>query len=155
MEYRWQKFGRRFHFSFEKVEAVTGVNSNLEDGSHFLMWDFDDIPLPIVIDSLENIQDMFELPAVHVVGTGKPSGFHAYCLKRCDFRLARTVLAATANVDTNFVALGMIRGYFTLRFTDVPGREFEPIGELPSKFPDDCTFKDAFCFVKYTKKVKA
>jgi len=154
VEYRWQGLGHRLHFSFEKVEKVTGVNSRLDDKTHFLMWDFDNIPLPMVLASLKDVQEMFQLPPISILSTGKPDGYHAYCFQGCNFRFARTIIAATANVDLKYLALGLMRGYFTLRFTDVEGRQFEPVGELPSKVSSTCKFNDINCFVNYTKRVK-
>ncbi len=154
MEFRFQKFNHRFHISFEKVEQVTGVNSNLDEKTHFLMWDFDNIPLSLVIESLENVQDMYQLPSISIVSTGKLGGYHAYCFQGCNFRYARTILASTANIDLKYLALGIMRGYFTLRFTDVKGREFEKVWDLPSKIPANCSYKDVNCFVNYTKREK-
>jgi len=154
MEFRWQGLKHRLHFSFEKIEEVTGVNSNIDEKTHCLMWDFDGVPLPLTLESLKNIQEAFNLPAIQIICTGKTDGYHAYCFKACNFRLARAILAATANVDVKFVALGMMRGYFTLRFSDVKDRQFDVVGELPSKVPSDCSYSDVNCFVDYTKKVK-
>jgi len=154
MELRIVKFGRKLHFSIEKIEVVQGVNSKIDDDTHFLMWDFDDIPLPIVEVSLLHIQKNFHLPAIQILSTGKKDGYHAYCFKACSFLLARTIMAATANVDLKFVALGFMRGYFTLRFSDVKGRKFEPVCELPSAIPSDLDYSDVNCFVNYTKRVK-
>lgn len=155
MEFRLVKFGRKLHFSYEKIEVVQGVNSKIDDETHFLMWDFDNVPLPIVEVSLLHIQNNFNLPAIQILSTGKENGYHAYCFKACSFLLARTILAATANVDLKFVALGFMRGYFTLRFSDVKGREFKPICELPSAIPSDLDYSDVNCFVNYTKRVKS
>jgi len=154
VEFRLVGFGRKVHFSFEKVEIVQGVNSNIDEKTHFLMWDFDEVPLPLVLESLKNVQGMYNLPAIQVLSTGKENGYHAYCFKSCTFRFARTILASTANVDTKYVALGFMRGYFTLRYSEIKDREFNPVCELPSKVPADLDYSDVNCFVNYTKRVK-
>lgn len=155
MELRWQGFNRRLHFSFEKVEQVTGVNSNIDEKTHFLMWDFDDLPLPDVVKSLQSVQRSFFLPAITIINTGKPNGYHAYCFKACSYIFARMIIAATVGVDKNYLALGIARGYFTLRFTEIYDRYFEPVGILESKVPADCSYKDVCCFVNYTKRRKS
>ena len=154
MEFRWQGLNHRLHFSFEKVEQVTGGNSNIDKDTHVLMWDFDNIPLAVVYNSLVFIQCKYILPPIQVLSTGKENGYHAYCFKVCTFLLARTIIASTPNVDLKYVALGLMRGYFTLRFSDVKGRTFEPIRTLPSEIVADCSYKDVNCFVNYTKRVK-
>ncbi len=153
MEFRWQGLGRRLHFSFEKVTIVTGVNSKIDEHNHFLMWDFDDKPLSLVMESLLAVQKRFNLPAITILSTGKPGGYHAYCFKRYSFIEVQEILASTRNLDKNYLALGIGRGYFTLRFSDVKGREFERVAELPSTIPSDCCPKDACGFVKYTKRM--
>ena len=154
MEFRIVTKTRKLHFSFEKIRRVKGVNSKIDDQTHFLMWDFDNIPLALVQISLEQVQRTFDLPSIAILSTGKENGYHAYCFKACSFLLARTILAGTANVDLKYVALGFMRGYFTLRYSDVEGREFKPLFELPSNIKPDLSYKDANHFVEYTKREK-
>jgi len=99
---------------------------------------------------------MFDLPDISIVGTGikegKP-GYHAYCWRACTFLEARTIIAATPDVDRHFVAAGIGRGYFTLRFSDIPERQFSNAGILPGKVEADLNYKDIGCFVEYSKAV--
>lgn len=152
MDIRLTRLGHRLHFSIERVIKVTGVNSNYAPGKHFLMWDFDEAPLALVMLSLMETQEKYKLPEMHLLSTGKPGSYHAYCFKSCTFRQARTILSDTASIDTKYLGLGMIRGFFTLRYTDVPGREFGPIGLLESAVKPDLEPEQANCFVMYTKK---
>lgn len=154
MEFRIVTKNHKLHFSFERTEIVQGVNSRIDPETHFLMWDFDNVPLAIVEASLKEIQDYYELPEITIISTGKADSYHAYCFKACSFLKARTILASTPYVDTKFVALGFMRGYFTLRYSDVEGREFRHVTVLPSIIPADINYDEVNCFVNYTKRVK-
>jgi len=157
MEIKLIKKGWRFYFrlvcQLRKVEHVTGVNSQIEPGTHFLMWDFDDTPLPVVVESLKFVQKSFDLPEINILKT-KENGYHAYCFRKSSFVEARGIIAFTPNIDRHYLAAGAGRGYFTLRFTDVKGRQFEPVGSLPSMVKSDLDYSDVNCFVEYTKAVK-
>jgi len=155
MEIKTVKFGWRVYLasSLRKITEVTGVNSKIDENTHGLMWDFDDVPLHVVIESLEFVQNAFNLPPIIILQT-KELGYHAYCFRASTFIEARGIIAFTPNVDKNFLAIGIGRGYFTLRFTDVPGREFKSIMTLPSDVEADLDYKDFSSFVKYTKAVQ-
>jgi len=158
MELRLVKWGYRLYFRLafqvKRVEVVEGVNSKIDDETHFLMWDFDDIELTDVKESLLRVQDIFDLPEISILRT-KENGYHAYCWKACTFVQARGIIAFTPNVDRHFLAIGTGRGYFTLRFTDVEGRGFEHVCILPSEVKSDLNYKDVNSFVEYTKAVKS
>ena len=157
MEIRAVKLGLRFYFrlvcQLKRVRHVTGVNSQIDRDTHFIMWDFDEVPLPVVKESLLAVQETFSLPDISIIRTGK--GYHAYCFKACSIVEARGYIAFTANVDRHYLAAGAGRGYFTLRFTDAGNNEFTPVCHLPSNVPSDLSYKDVNCFVEYTKAVKA
>lgn len=157
MEIKLFKWNYRFYFNLifrlKKVELVTGVNSNVGNDIHFLMWDFDDVSLREVLGSLKQVQQVFNLPAISVLKT-KENGYHAYCFKACSFVQARGIIAFTPHVDRHYLAIGSGRGYFTLRFTDVKGRGFKHLLTLPSKVEPDLSYEDVNCFVQYTKAIK-
>lgn len=150
MEFRVTKFGRKLHISLEKVRVVQGVNSKVDPETHFLMWDFDNTPLPGIEASLIAIQKEYNLPNISIISTGK--GYHAYCFKACSWLRARTILASTPYVDTKYVGIGLMRGYFTLRFDNT--REFTCVCVLPGATPEDLCYSDVNSFVNYTKRVK-
>jgi len=152
MDIKIVKFGWRLYLaaSIRKITEVTGVNSKIDKNTHGIMWDFDDVPLHVVIESLEFVQKTFNLPPIIILQT-KEDSYHAYCFRASTFIEARGIIAFTPNVDKNFLAIGIGRGYFTLRFTDVKDREFESIMTLPSEVEADLGYKDFNSFVKYTK----
>lgn len=152
---RGVRFRAHIGFSLRRIINVKGVNSDLHgqlEGSHFLMWDFDDTPALAVHMALKEVQGRFELPPIHILSTGKYGGYHAYCFKLCHFHEARGIIGFTRCVDKQFLALGIGRGYFTLRFTDVPEREYLPFMVLPSKVAPDLKCTDISSFVEYTKR---
>ena len=155
MEIKIIKCGLRFYLatSLRHVREVTGVNSQIDPLTHFLMWDFDEIPLPIVIDSLKYVQGMFNLPPISIVQT-KENSYHGYCFRASSFLEARGIIGFTPNVDRHYHSIGSGRGYFTLRFTDVKGQEFKHVMILPSDIKPDLDYKDINSFVSYTKVVK-
>lgn len=151
--YKWGwRFYAGLYVGLRRVEPVIGVNSRIDDLTHFLMWDFDGIPLAAVLDTLEAVQKKYRLPEIVVLSTEKKrGGYHAYCFKACSFIEARTIVADTVFVDRHFLAIGIGRGYFTLRFTEFKGRGFTQGQVLPSKYEADLAYSDVNSFVHYTK----
>lgn len=152
MEIKSVKLGWRFYLAFglRRITEVTGVNSQVDPETHFLMWDFDDTPLDVVIESLVFVQKTFNLPPISIVQT-KENGYHAYCFRDSTWIETRGIISFTPNVDKHYLAVGIGRGYFTLRFTDVKGREFKHIQTLQSEVPSDLNYRDINSFVRYTK----
>lgn len=152
MELQISKWGLRLYatLNIRRIRKVTGVNSRIDEYTHFLMWDFDDTPLYVVTQSLRSTQKLFNLPSISIVET-KENGYHAYCWKSCSFVEARGIISFTPNIDKHYLAIGIGRGYFTLRFTDVKGRGFKHVLTLHSDVPPDLSYKDVNSFVNYTK----
>jgi len=169
MEFRIAKFGYKIHFSFEfrpaepwlnvhfsfeRVEIVSGVNSKIDENTHFLMWDFDEIPLSLVITALRGVQAEFDLPTITILASGRTDCYHAYCFKACSFLETRVILTSTPNLDLKHFAIGLMRGYFTLRYTDAGGYNFRQVGALFSDTPADLSYKDVNNWVQYTKPIR-
>lgn len=152
---RFFKWNRRFRasISYRKVVEVSGVNNKIDETTFFLMWDFDGADLREVKAALRYVQIRFNLPTIHILTTGKEGGYHGYCFKACEMEEARGIIGFTPSVDNMYLTTGCRRGYFTLRFTPVPGREFAPICVLFSQVPAELTYKDVTSFVDYTKAV--
>lgn len=152
MNLRFEKWGVRVHLGITRTALVRGVNSKLKDGNHFLMWDFDDMSLKEVWATLFRVQYYNKLPAIHILCTGIEGYYHAYCFCRRNWIEARTIIASTDNVDNVFFMMGMLRGYFTLRFSKKRGREFTEVAVLESDFKEDVRPEDVESFVEYTTK---
>jgi hypothetical protein len=144
------RFFLRLSLDVKKVEIVRGVNSNIDPQTHFLMWDFDNVPLDVVKLGLMHTQDLFQLPDITIMKT-KEEGYHAYCFKACSFVEARTIIAATSNVDKHFLMAGIGREYFTLRFSDIKDRTIKHECILPGLTISDLSYSDVNSFVEYSK----
>jgi len=143
----------RFHVGFSIQKKVIGVNSQLEDGKHFLLWDFDGLSLGEVMTALEYVQGWFELPSIYILNTGIEGYYHAYCFKKFHWAKAMYALASTRGIDETFFKLGVMRGYWTLRFSDKKDRSFEKVAELESPFEEDVNPYEISSFAEYfTKK---
>ena len=153
MEIKLAKWGWRFYFTvnLRRIVKVRGVNSRLADGKHFLMWDFDGSTLLQVCFVLLDAQDAHKLPPISIISTGKEGGYHAYCFKRCTWEQCRGIIAGTARVDRHYLMAGIGREYFTLRFTDLSDRGFEPICSLDSEVKADVEYSEVSSSVEYTR----
>lgn len=154
-QFKAYKWGLRFYaaISLRRVVEVRGVNSRIDEKTHFLMWDFDGVKPLDVFMSLRHIQRLLSLPNIIIMKT-KEQGYHAYCFKACSWEQARSYIALTPFVDKHYLAIGIGRGYFTLRFSAVPGRKIEYVMTLESARKPDIDYKDVTSFVEYTKAVE-
>lgn len=149
MIWKWRIWKWRITFTFAPMSDVTGVNGNLETGSHILMWDFDDTDLNTVVTNLLKVQSIYELPTIHILETKSNTNFMAYCFKRTDWLKVVEILAFTEGVDWNYFKYGVYRGHFTLRVTPKDGREPKLIWSLISDVPDNCSIADLMSWTKY------
>jgi len=139
----------RFTFTMAPVTKVVGVNSRLPDGNHILMWDFDDTNRFAVSDELSRIQVIYKLPRIYILETKKHINYIAYCFKKCAWRDAIEIIAATHGVDKNFFKYGVYRERFTLRVTPKSGRKPELVAILYSGVPEDVLIADLKSWVQY------
>ena len=139
----------RFTWSMAPITHIIGVNSNLPDGNHILMWDFDFIDLKDIRVELKIIQRRYELPAIYILKTSPKQGFHAYCFKRVEWKTCVEILAATHHIDWNYFKYGIYRGHFTLRVSPKCGRKIVPDVTLESKFAEDASVTDLKSWVQY------
>jgi hypothetical protein len=135
--------------TFARIAKVIGVNSQLEDGNHILMWDFDEVPLDDVCDSLRRVQSRYFLSAIHVLRTKEPHHYIAYCFSVKEWRVACEIVAATPYVDWQFFRFGVYRGRFTLRVTPKGNREIKFVTRLEGYCLPDCKPQDLKSWVRY------
>lgn len=142
MHWSVRLFGRRVRLVVEPEHWTTGICSDLPDGMHILMWDFDMDELAGVVAGLASVQRRFELPAIVIWTTG-PGRYHAYSLTRLTWPVARGIVATTPSVDVVWLGLCMRRGFFTLRIgqrgMDGPPR---PILRLPGYAPPQARWEE-------------
>lgn len=139
----------RVTFTFAKVAKVIGVNSNLEDGRHILMWDFDDVGLSDVKQALRIVQTRYFLSDIYILVTKGKSNYIAYCFSSQDWRRAVEIIAQTLFVDYQFLRFGVYRSHFTLRVSSKGDRVPLLIAKLDGYEAPDCNLWDLKSWVKY------
>ena len=139
----------RFTFTFAPVSTVIGVNSNLPDGNHILMWDFDESDLGTIEWELQRVQRTYKLPTIYILETKKGTNYIAYCFKRTHWCRTVEIITYTKFVDWGFIKFGVFRGHFTLRVTPKHGRKIHLIDKIKSTVEEDCTLYDLKSWVEY------
>lgn len=139
----------RFTFSMAPITNIIGVNSNLPDGKHIIMIDFDATTLDKVISEMLKIQNVYSLPTIYITETSKGTGFHAWCFKKVTWEKLVEILAFTKGVDWNYFKYGIYRKHFTLRVSPKCGRKIKPVTKLPSTIPEDITTHELRNWVRY------
>jgi hypothetical protein len=143
---RLGSFTLAFHFA--KITPTTGVLSRRQDGSHFVLWEFDDCPLAQVKKSLRAVQKRYRLPDVFIASSGRGDHYHGYSFTPVSFRQLVRILADTDDIDLKFLRWTLYRGEATLRIGPKAGRTISWIGRLPSKIPYTIP-KGGFRFIEY------
>lgn len=150
-------FRRKVQFVWRRLQKVRGICSDLKYGYHFLLWDFDMLPLDEVEESLRFIQGRFKLPTIHIIQTAAEGGYHAYCFKRVTWPQCLYILSMTEGLDSGYFKIGVLRGYFTLRITPKIRRNgkaegFTQVMRLPSHYRPDVSPDKATNLVEYWTK---
>lgn len=144
-----QLFRYRIVLTAAKTEVIEGVYSSLDNDKHFLMWDFDDIELNSVIESLNSVQSTFGLPKIHILETEKGNGYHAYCLCKVSFKDACAILAITQGIDMRYYTAGVMRHKWTLRIGEKSGRSIKAIHIINSDIKETVAIEDIKNFCTY------
>ena len=152
MNWRKEFHNWRFYIGLERIEYVHGYNSKLPDGNHFLMWDYDDVELKTVRSDLLHVQYIYGLPNIYILASGRPNCYHANCFTRCLWHEAKIIVAYAPSVDQKYLAIGILRGFFTLRYSPIDGFEPEVIETLKSDIPEDVNPYELKSFVTYSKR---
>jgi len=139
----------RFTFSCARITKVIGVNSELADGNHILMWDFDDVSLGLVETSLRAIQTRYFLSDIIILKTKEPDSYNAWCFTVVDWARAVEIVAATPFVDWGFFRYSVWRYHFTLRVTPKNGRDSKWVATLEGFEPPTARIEDLKYWVEY------
>lgn len=100
------------------VTKVQGVNSNLKDGQHIIMWEFDETDYDKVRQALFAAQTFNHLPDIYIAQSHPGGGYHAYCFRAMSFIESLNIVSGTALVDPNYITMCAMRQHWTLRLTD-------------------------------------
>jgi len=139
----------RATFTFARIAKVIGVNSELENGQHVLMWDFDDVKLSDLKEELARIQMRYFLSEIYILETKDNQNYIAYCFTACDWRRAVEIIASTPLVDWQFLRFGVYRGHFTLRVTPKNDRHIHRVAKLEGLELPNCKPEDLKSWVRY------
>lgn len=145
----------RVTLTIARTTEVIGVNSEVKDGKHILLWDFDGVPLERVKSALRVLQDRTGLSDIYVFQTRKDAeNYHSFCLQSHSWKEVVAIIAATPEVDFAFFKWGVVRGHFTLRIS--PKGEEIPwqVATIPGKGEEDVTWKDLKSFTRYETRLK-
>lgn len=142
----------RFTFSCARITRVIGVNSELKDGNHILMWDFDDTPLDLVEAALRKVQARYWLSDIIILRTKEPDSYNAWCFTRVPWERAVEIIAATQGVDWGFFRYSVWRYHFTLRTTPKNGRDSKVVARLEGYELSTATVNDLKYWVEYETK---
>lgn len=144
----------RLTFSCAKITKVIGVNSELKDGNHILMWDFDDVPLLSVIHSLKMVQAQYQLSDITILRTKEPDNYNAWCFTKTPWAKAIEIAAATDYIDWGYFRYSVWRYHFTLRTSPKAGRESKPVAILEGYRKPTASVQDLKYWVEYETKQK-
>lgn len=139
----------RLTFSCARITKVTGVNSELKDGNHIIMWDFDDVPLEIVKFNLSYVLTRYCLSDIIILRTKEPDSYNAWCFTRVPWARAVEIVAATPFVDWGFFRYSVWRYHFTLRTSPKCGRDSNVIARLEGYELPTATVEDLKYWVEY------
>ncbi len=136
-----KNFGLSVRF-FRTVKR-TGVCSRIynEPDKHILMWDFDNTEKNKLLEALENTQRFYELPAIYVIESSHGK-HHAYCFVKRSLKDIIHILSATNYIDEEYLRLGMVRGYYTLRISKRNETDFQLVIILHSDKADELSALD-------------
>lgn len=138
-----------FAVHFAKITQVTGVLSRRGDGSHFILWEFDDLDLKSVKRNLQAVQRRHRLSDIFVASSGRGDHYHAYCFTPVTFRQLIRVLGDTDGIDLKFLRWTLYRGEATLRFYPKVDREISWIARLPGRVENPPFPKGGWRFIQY------
>lgn len=139
----------RITFTVARITKVIGVNSQLEDGRHILMWDFDGHSLESVKSALGTVQARYFLSDIYILETKEHTNYIAYCFTALDWRRVVEIIAQTNLVDWNFIKYGVYRGRFTLRVTSKGGGIPKFVTRLEGYELPNCEVPDLKSWVRY------
>ena len=132
-----------------RLTTVVGVNSNLPNGNHILMWDFDTVGIIEVRCALKRTQERFNLPAIHILNTGQTHHYIAYCFVDMLWIQTVEIIASTDYIDQNYFRLGVIRKHWTLRISNKDGKKIRKVCILLSDVKPTLTSDALNSFTEY------
>ena len=82
------------------------------------------------------LQWRYALPDIYIVQSSNEH-YHAYCFACRELKEVINILSSTQYICEDFLRLGMIRGYYTLRISQRNTEVFTIVKVLQSEYPDE------------------
>lgn len=139
----------RLTFTAARITKVVGVNSQLDDGRHILMWDFDEVDLGKVKSALKAVQIKYLLSGIYIFRSSEPNNYIAYCFTALDWRQVVSILAQTKFLDWSFFKYGCYREHFTLRVSPKNKHRIKFLEVLKGFEPPNCFCENLKSLVRY------
>lgn len=149
MYLRFKLFGLRFVWYVRRVTTVNGVNSNLKNGLHIPMLDFDGCTLKECRMEVYRLQKQYKLGKASICSTGRPKSYHVYIWNSCTWQQAVQIVASSRLGDLKHLQFSLRRGHFTLRISDKKSRKIECIEEIDFNQYQQVDHTDLESFVTY------
>lgn len=147
--FRSRLLGHDIYVRIGKRVDVLGVNSTLPFGRSVLFWEFDGITRGEVVEIMEGMVDMYDLPEVHVLQASTDRSWHAVCMASYPWLQALSIVAASPRIDPDYVRLAAHRERFTLRLTDKGQGAPRLRLVVPGVRTPDCEVGDLVSGVRY------
>lgn len=112
----------RIVLAISDFQTVSGITSKAGNGSHYVLWDFDNRSLEICAKALRYIQRKYSLSDIYIFSDSENS-CHGICYSKFRFRKMIEILASTPNIDLDYVAHTIDQGKATIRLSEKIGRE--------------------------------
>lgn len=130
-------------FYVKRLEKRTGICSQKEtrEDKHILLWDFDNKDLGRIMASLTRLLLRYQLPNIYIIESS-PQRYHAYSFTARTFRETIHILSDTPEIDLEYLRLGMVRGYYTLRITPRQNDIFKTVKVLASIHKDEIRYDE-------------
>lgn len=139
----------RVTLSVGRVTEVHGINSDLRDGNHIVMWEFDETDWSKVRSALLIAQKNHGLSTIYVARSHPGGGYHAYCIMSLPWIRTVHIVSGTQLVDPGYIGMCAMRGHWTLRLTDKGIGAPEHWQQLPSGVMETTTIYNLTGYVKY------
>ena len=124
-------------FSIWQRGITMGLNSNLPDGNHILMWETDIANGDPFIRNLAWFQQEAKIPDIYVWRSNPKYGWHAISMRRSTWREAICAASAIPETDMQWLTGSVKRGKMTLRLTEKRGNTPTPYTILESPYQSD------------------
>ena len=113
---------RVLFMNLSKTQTLMGINSNTDNGLHFVFLDCDSVRLNELSISLLELQKEFDLGEMYVT-SDTPGNYRVWCFDRVEFRTLIQIIARCPYTDIDFLRWTARKGCATMRLSTKAGRK--------------------------------